>query len=210
MVIYKTTNLINGKIYVGKDCNNNPKYLGSGNILKNAIDKYGRKNFKKEILELCDANNWCDREKYWIEKLSSRDHKIGYNISEGGEGVCGCVFTEDHRKKISQALSGRTLPVEVKKKISIINTGHKVSLETRQKLSKANSGSNSPNYGKPMPEDRKKKISISSSGKNNHNYGKIGKNCFHFGRKRSELTKQKIKESWVLRKLKMEQAKCSP
>ena len=39
MVIYKTTNLINGKYYIGKDIHNNPKYLGSGIALRKAIEK---------------------------------------------------------------------------------------------------------------------------------------------------------------------------
>ena len=51
MIIYKTTNLVNGKTYVGQDSKNNKKYLGSGKILKSAIKKYGRSSFKKEIIE---------------------------------------------------------------------------------------------------------------------------------------------------------------
>ena len=50
MVIYKTTNLINGKIYIGQDSKNNPKYLGSGVIFLKAIKKYGKENFVKETL----------------------------------------------------------------------------------------------------------------------------------------------------------------
>ena len=42
MIIYKTTNLITGKFYIGKDKYNNEDYIGSGKILKNAIYKYGR------------------------------------------------------------------------------------------------------------------------------------------------------------------------
>ena len=62
-IIYKTTNLINGKIYVGSDISNIPSYLGSGKILKCAIKKYGKDNFQKEILDICsfsmkeDLNN---------------------------------------------------------------------------------------------------------------------------------------------------------
>jgi hypothetical protein len=45
MIIYKTTNIINGKYYVGKDINNSESYLGSGVLLKRAIKKYGKENF---------------------------------------------------------------------------------------------------------------------------------------------------------------------
>jgi hypothetical protein len=46
MIVYKTINLIDGKIYIGQDLNNNPDYLGSGIYLKRAIKKHGRNNFK--------------------------------------------------------------------------------------------------------------------------------------------------------------------
>ena len=44
MIIYKTTNIINGKYYIGKDINNSSHYLGSGILLKKAIKKL-RSNF---------------------------------------------------------------------------------------------------------------------------------------------------------------------
>jgi group I intron endonuclease len=87
MVIYKTTNLVNGKFYIGKDenNNNNNKYLGSGKILKLAFEKYGKENFKKEIIESCISKvELEEREKYWIDKLSATT--LGYNITEGGTG----------------------------------------------------------------------------------------------------------------------------
>ncbi len=43
MIIYITTNLLNGKKYIGKDEKNNPSYLGSGKLLKLAINKHGKK-----------------------------------------------------------------------------------------------------------------------------------------------------------------------
>jgi len=45
--IYKTTNLINGKIYIGQSFKHNCKYLGSGIFLKRAIKKYGIENFRR-------------------------------------------------------------------------------------------------------------------------------------------------------------------
>lgn len=87
MIIYKTTNLVNGKIYVGQDSKNNPEYLGSGIKLRRAISKYGKHNFKKEVLEECMGFEQLNsREIFWINELKSTDNKIGYNLTEGGTG----------------------------------------------------------------------------------------------------------------------------
>lgn len=85
-IIYKTTNLRNGKIYIGKDKINNPSYLGSGVMLSQAIIKYGRESFKKETLEECSDNIIDEREQHWIAALNSTDRTIGYNITLGGTG----------------------------------------------------------------------------------------------------------------------------
>lgn len=82
MIIYKTTNLINGKFYIGQDSNNNPDYYGSGLILNRAIDKYGKDKFKKETLEVCTSKKELNlREIFWINKLNCE-----YNIAVGGSG----------------------------------------------------------------------------------------------------------------------------
>jgi arabinose-5-phosphate isomerase len=88
--IYKTTNLANGKFYVGK-CANDPRdnYLGSGLLLKQAIEKYGIKNFRREILQYCAQDEMDDLEKKWIAKLDAV--RLGYNIQEGGTGGWGHV-----------------------------------------------------------------------------------------------------------------------
>jgi len=86
MIIYKTTNLLNGKIYIGQDRNNNKNYLGSGKLLKKAIKKYGKDNFKKEILEECQSEeDLNDREVFWISQYNSTNRDIGYNISDGSK-----------------------------------------------------------------------------------------------------------------------------
>jgi len=110
MIVYKTTNLKNNKIYIGKDMFNNPKYIGSGVILKKAIKKYGKDNFKKEIIQECSTKKelW-ESEIYWIEYYDSRNRKIGYNIAKGGQGQkAGTISLKETREKISkcQTLNG--------------------------------------------------------------------------------------------------------
>ena len=85
-IIYKTTNTKNGKIYVGKSSIDNPLYLGSGIILNQAIKKYGKQYFIREVLEECDNSIVDAREKHWISLLKSTDRNIGYNITDGGTG----------------------------------------------------------------------------------------------------------------------------
>ena len=62
--VYKTTNLINNKIYIGQHITNNldDGYLGSGKNLKHDIKKYGKENFTISVIEECDDSEINDRE----------------------------------------------------------------------------------------------------------------------------------------------------
>ena len=102
LVVYRTTNLITGKFYIGKDKYNNPNYIGSGVKLKDAIKSYGKQNFTKEILEYCNSyEHLNEREKHWIEKYNAINPSIGYNISTGGDG--GDNFTNHSNKELYRA-----------------------------------------------------------------------------------------------------------
>jgi hypothetical protein len=82
MIIYKTTNLINGKIYIGQDSKNNPDYFGSGKYFKRALKKYGKENFIKEIIDTAETlDELSEKEIYWIDKLDSIKPGIGYNLT---------------------------------------------------------------------------------------------------------------------------------
>jgi len=88
MNIYKTTNLINGKIYVGKELTLKTEYYGSGILINFAINKYGKENFLKEVIDTASSETELnEKERYWIKLLNTQDRNIGYNIHEGG---CGC------------------------------------------------------------------------------------------------------------------------
>lgn len=95
--IYQTTNKLNGKRYIGLCTHENPiiledkkQYLGSGTMIKNAIKRYGRTNFTREILEICFSKEELNAaEIMWIEKL-----KPEYNITPGGAGGYSSVLKE--------------------------------------------------------------------------------------------------------------------
>ena len=85
--IYLTTNIINNKKYIGQHKGEiDDKYLGSGILLVKAIEKYGKENFTKEILEVCHSQEELDeKEKYYIKKYGAVNREDFYNLSEGGQ-----------------------------------------------------------------------------------------------------------------------------
>lgn len=85
--IYLTTNLNNGKMYIGQhiNCRFNKKYFGSGKLLKKAIIKYGVNNFLTVPLLYCSTKIDLDNaEKYFIQKLKICGKKKCYNLANGG------------------------------------------------------------------------------------------------------------------------------
>lgn len=155
MQIYKITNRINNKIYIGKDTTNNPNYYGSGCLIVKSIKKYGIENFTKEIIEICDSNDTlCEREKYWIEFFNSNNLEIGYNISSGGDG--GDTFTnnpniDNIKRKISHAMKKRVFSEEHKNNLS------KNHMSTKYKKGRTYEEI----YGKERAEEYKNKLKSS-------------------------------------------------
>lgn len=87
-ILYKITNEINNKFYIGihKTTNIHDDYYGSGHKIKAAIEKYGKNNFKKEILQVfTNGTEAFKREKELVTEALVKDNNC-YNIKEGGHG----------------------------------------------------------------------------------------------------------------------------
>lgn len=137
MQIYKITNLVNNKIYIGKDTSSNLNYYGSGVLIKKAINKYGLENFKKEILEECQTNQeLCNREKYWISFYDSTNRLIGYNISFGGDGgdtMSKNPNLDEIKQKLSKARKGKKYE-DFLPKDKVIQYKEKLSKKSKSRL----------------------------------------------------------------------------
>lgn len=105
--IYRITNLINGKVYIGQHRTDNldDGYMGSGLLITRAINKYGIDNFTKEILSfettLLDANL---TEEKTIKEHNATDRSVGYNITPYARG--GQPKTQETKDKLSALLTG--------------------------------------------------------------------------------------------------------
>ena len=86
--IYETTNTLNGMKYIGKHITNdlNDEYIGSGLYLKNAILKYGKENFHREILHIFDNEQDMENKEKELVNREIISNKNYYNISLGGQG----------------------------------------------------------------------------------------------------------------------------
>ena len=178
--VYCTTNLVNNRKYIGqhKYCGKIDKYyLGSGVSLKQAIKKYGRENFKREILCQCRSlDELNDKEKYYIQFFNAVENVEFYNMSEGGNAGSGNFWWKTSspeeiaraNKIRSEKMKGENNPFY----------GKKHSAETRELLSfKASQrmGNKNPFYGKHLTEEHKKRMNEALgdiSGANNPLYGK--------------------------------------
>lgn len=137
--IYETTNLVNGKKYIGQhkgsyDCN----YLGSGIALTRAIKKYRKENFVTRVIEYAQTREELNnKEKLFIKECSAIVREDYYNIAHGGEG--GDTFTGANRIMV-----GHKHSEEWKNHISEGNKGKRSGLkeseETRNKKQESHKG----------------------------------------------------------------------
>lgn len=182
----------NGKTYIGITKADKPENRwglnGTGYRLQQlfwrAIQKYGWDNIQHIII----LNNLSkavaiECEKYLISKFKTNDAEFGYNLTTGGEGVSGYVYTEEQCKRRSERMKGHTTSEETRKKIGQANSialkGKTIPLEVRKKLSEANKGKKHPHT---LEQDRLQSERLKG-------------NKLHLGYKASEESKKRMSEA---------------
>jgi hypothetical protein len=167
--VYKTVNTVNGKEYIGYHGTDNldDGYLGSGKLLKRAIEKYGPDSFTREILQFFDKPE--DAFEYEKE-IVNRDYvkrEDTYNLSVGGNV---CILYGEHNGFYGKKHSPETVSIIREK-----NQGKKHTDEAKEKISHASKANwENPEYrskmiekftGRVFTEETKQKISKSHTGK---------------------------------------------
>ena len=116
--IYKITNTINGKSYIGQTiqnvkerfyqhCATKCSKAVSNMAIHRAIKKYGKSNFTVEVIEEIDSANLNDRERYWIKYYNSYNN--GYNSTKGGQDGCKPFKDLDVEFIIKEYNTGKSL-----------------------------------------------------------------------------------------------------
>jgi group I intron endonuclease len=163
--IYKLTHKESGKIYIGQSkhlkirlnehrrCEKSDDKKGSQSVVRRAIKKYGFDNFEYDIILYCEEGEYMDLMETRLINFFNCLVPNGYNVRDGGNKV---FISEEGRKRISKANSGRIVTEEQRKKLS--ESGKKAYLnnprseEWRKKLSEALKG-------KKKSEEHKQKLS---------------------------------------------------
>lgn len=176
--VYKITNLLNNKIYIGKHQTENldDGYMGSGKHLIRAQTKYGKENFKKEILFVFGTEQEMNAKESELvtEEFCSREDT--YNICVGGKG--GFSYINENKLNISDNQK-RVAAIYARKNLEKINSPEMYSAKMRA-LEKANETRKNLNLpgsflGKKHTEETKQKMSASHNGRHvgqkNSQYG---------------------------------------
>lgn len=177
--IYLTENLVNGKKYIGQHKAEQfepKKYIGTGRALEKAIQKYGRKNFVCTLLAEADSPEELDKlEMQFIAEADAVKSEEYYNLCDGGCTNHGYTHSEESRKKMSEAHTGKKRKPhseETCRKISESQKGKKLKPETKVKLNAANKGKLPSNFELLHTPEANEKNRLAHLGKEPINKGK--------------------------------------
>jgi group I intron endonuclease len=183
VLVYKVTNRVNGKVYIGKTIRTLESrwkqhiyYANRGNRppIAIAIRSYGPDAF--DVSPLAFSNSLPelnDLEREYIQEFRSYDRKYGYNLTLGGDGASPGELNP---------MFGKTHTDEVKEKLRQFHLGKKHSEETKRKIGDSERGEKNGFYGRHHSENTKALLSVRCGVPN-------------IGKKRSQKTKDKISEA---------------
>lgn len=128
--VYKIVNTVNNKIYIGSTSSSfsKRKYMHfwklsnnthENSYLQRAYNKYGKENFKFEIIEKCKPEECINKEQYWIDNFNAS--KLGYNLKPIAGSSYGYKFTEIQKQRIRLGSSTRKPVYQINYKGVIIN-----------------------------------------------------------------------------------------
>lgn len=169
-IVYKATNLVDGKIYIGQTVQTLWRRRRAHENLSakpstyfhRALAKHGFSNFAWEIVDTCESKEVLHtREQHWINQFACMA-PAGYNSAEGGKGG---AYTEEHKKRISEALKGRDVSPETREKMRRLMTGKKLSPSHIETL-KSKVGEKNHFFGRAHSEETRKQIGEKSKGRN--------------------------------------------
>ena len=167
MIIYKATNLVNGKVYIGQTVgtlgSRRAKHIWCANndrscYFPRALNKYGINNFKWSVVYRTDnIDNLNRMEQYMIAFYNSMSNGNGYNINSGGNNF---IMSDEQKEDISQRMieqwKNSEYRTEISKSISKGSLGKKLTQEHKDNIRE-----NSPKYwlGKKLYKSTCEKLS---------------------------------------------------
>lgn len=187
-IIYRTTNLVNGRMYIGKHVVSEDYdgsfdgYLGSGTLLKRAINFYGEDKFMRETLKECfSEEELCLEEEKFLRENHCAENPVYYNQINSnylGGRCSGYKHSDETKEKIRESSIKRGISDETREKMLVSRQGiHPIQSEEKK---------NSLRKYWESPEGNSRKLQQSESMKGNK---------YAEGFKQSESTKQKRSES---------------
>jgi len=196
-IIYKTTNKINGKIYIGQTVQfldlrisahmSEALFKKDNMYFHKAIRKYGKENFEWKIIAECSSLEELNKtEIEMIKKYNTFEN--GYNLTMGGEGSIGFKPSKEARRKRSEAMKGEKNHMYGKHRTEETKKKIRKTFE----LNKTVVGKNNPWYGKHHSEETKKKQSEARMGTHPSEKTRIKMSISHENKKHTEETKEKM------------------
>jgi len=212
--IYKTTNLITGKSYIGKHSTNlvEDGYLGSGKYLSSSIQKYGRENFKREVLCYCNTIEELNTKEKENVKFHNTLSPNGYNLLEGGDGGFNYLNNKNsfinkthNREYLINLTNKRLLRMDTDLEFrSRVSKTISVGLRKRFDFNKENNIKNKSSMGflgKTHKDSSKKIISekllLASKGQGNSQFGTIWINNPDLKLNRKIKKSENIPDGWI-------------